>query len=141
MFGARDLGTVEAWRLKDDIATEHYGGSWLTDARNNETLLGSKDALLKQIECRADLRRVFIRDDEDDEDDDRASGGVTAHRKKRLCPQACLKSLVPLLHITPMPLLRPPEFLTMTYTNSGSRRRSLLLWEQMLMVYVRYHKS
>ena len=54
MFGARDLGTVEAWRLKDDIDTEHYGGSWLTDARNSETLLGSKDALLKQIECRAD---------------------------------------------------------------------------------------
>ena len=40
-----------------------------------------------------------------------------------------------------MPPLRAPEFLTITYTNSGSRRRSLFLWEQMLMVYVRYRKS
>lgn len=40
-----------------------------------------------------------------------------------------------------MPPLRAPEFLSITVTNSSTRRRSMLIWEKMLMVHVRYRKS
>ncbi|KAL7917060.1 hypothetical protein ACQKWADRAFT_326670 [Trichoderma austrokoningii] len=83
LFGAVDLDItpVEAWRVHDDLDAEDYGGSWLSDVRNEESLRGKQDALLRQIEQRADLRQVFVRDDDDDDDDDDGDG----KRRKRLC--------------------------------------------------------
>ncbi|KAJ3453735.1 hypothetical protein MRS44_018367 [Fusarium solani] len=54
--------------------------------------------------------------------------------------QEFLKRMVTLIHIPPAPPLRAPELLSVTYTNTG-RRRCILIWEKMVMVYVRYHKS
>ncbi|KID83861.1 telomere-associated recQ-like helicase [Metarhizium guizhouense ARSEF 977] len=139
LFGARDIPLVKACMLHDDLDAEDYGGSWITDERNAEYLRGTHDALLRQIEQRADLRRAFVRDDGDD------TGG------KALCRQAMavyecevqefLKSMVTLLHVPPAPPLRAPELLSITCVNGGGRRRSMLIWEKMLMVHLRYHKS
>lgn len=141
LFGAKDMASIETWMLHDDLDAEEYGGSWLTDERNAEYLRGTHDALLRQIEQRADLRRAFIRDED----------GQDGARGKRLCRQAMavyeceaqefLKSMVPLLHVPPAPPLRAPELLSVTIANSGGRRRSMFVWEKMLMIYVRYHKS
>ena len=127
--------------LHDDLDAEEYGGSWLTDERNAEYLRGTHDALLRQVEQRADLRRAFIHDDD----------GQDGARGKRLCRQAMaiykyeaqefLKSMVPLLHVPPAPPLRAPELLSVTTANSGGRRRSMFVWEKMLMIYMRYYKS
>ncbi|KAH6959554.1 hypothetical protein BKA56DRAFT_449155, partial [Ilyonectria sp. MPI-CAGE-AT-0026] len=76
LFGANSIVPIEVWRMHDDLDAEDYGGSWLTDERNTELLRGTHNALLRQIEQRAE-----------------------------------------------------------------GRRRSILLWEKMVMVYVRYHKS
>ncbi|EFZ03297.2 tlh3 [Metarhizium robertsii ARSEF 23] len=139
MFGAKDVPSIEAWMLHDDLDAEDHGGSWLTDERNAEYLRGTQDALLRQVEQRADLRQAFVRDDQG------RTGGKT------LCSQAMavyeceaqefLKSMITLLHVPPAPPLRAPELLTTTYANGGGRRRSMLIWEKMLFMYVRYHKS
>ncbi|KAH7248458.1 hypothetical protein B0J15DRAFT_514469 [Fusarium solani] len=92
LFGANDIAPIEAWRLHDDLDLDDYGGSWLTDERNAEILKGTQDALLRQIEHRAELRGVYVRTDQ--------AGGLS------LC-----------------------------------HRRCILIWEKMVMVYVRYHKS
>lgn len=55
LFGAKEIALVESWKLQDDLDLEDYGGSWLTDERNVEVLAGTHDALLRQIEARADL--------------------------------------------------------------------------------------
>ncbi|MGH8010316.1 MAG: hypothetical protein ACREQ3_25255 [Candidatus Binatia bacterium] len=34
LFGAKDIPSVEAWMLHDDLDAEEYGGSWLTNERN-----------------------------------------------------------------------------------------------------------
>ncbi|KAL7917061.1 hypothetical protein ACQKWADRAFT_317598, partial [Trichoderma austrokoningii] len=49
--------------------------------------------------------------------------------------------MVTLIHVPPAPPLRAPELLSITYANRGSRRRSILIWEKMVMIHVRYHKS
>lgn len=151
MLGAKDIAPVDPAMLKDDLDAEDYGGSWLTDQRNREYLNGAELALLSQIERGADLRRIFIRDDSDH--DDGASDKPSSNRRsaKKVCSRAMavyeasvqefLKALVTLMHVSPMPPLRAPEFLTMTYANNGSRRRSMMIWEQMLMVHVCYRKS
>ncbi|EXK26267.1 hypothetical protein FOMG_17169 [Fusarium oxysporum f. sp. melonis 26406] len=64
LFGMEDVAPIEAWRLNDDLDLEDYGASWMTDSRNREILAGTHDALLRQIEGRASLRRVFIRPDQ-----------------------------------------------------------------------------
>ncbi|OAQ57815.2 DEAD/DEAH box helicase domain-containing protein [Pochonia chlamydosporia 170] len=139
LFGARDIPLVKACMLHDDLDAEDYGGSWVTDERNAEYLRGTHDALLRQIEQRADLRRAFVRDNGD-------STGC-----KALCRQAMavyeyevqefLKSMVTLLHVPPAPPVRAPELLSITCVNGGGRRRSMLIWEKMLMLHLRYHKS
>ncbi|KAH6960097.1 hypothetical protein BKA56DRAFT_662594 [Ilyonectria sp. MPI-CAGE-AT-0026] len=136
LFGANDITPIEAWRLYDDLDLDDYGGSWLTDERNAEILSGTQHALLRHIEERAELRGVYVRTDQ---------GG-----RLRLCPKAIacyeahvqefLKRMVTLIHVPPAPPLRAPELLSVTYTNTG-RRRCILIWEKMVMVYVRYHKS
>lgn len=137
LFGAKDIAPIEAWRLYDDLDLEDYGGSWLTDERNAEILEGTQDALLRQIEGRADLRQVFVRTDQDGE--------------TRLCPKAIaiyeahvqefLKRIVTLAVVPPGPPLRSPELLSITCVNIGSRCRSILIWEKLVMIYVRYHKG
>ncbi|KAH6972652.1 hypothetical protein EDB80DRAFT_596173 [Ilyonectria destructans] len=143
LFGANSIVPIEAWRMHDDLDAEDYGGSWLTDERNTELLRGTHNALLRQIEQRAELRQVFVRDEQDD------TGGSCVG-KRVLCRQAMavyethvqefLKSMIPLGHISPAPPLRAPKLLSITYANRG-RRRSILLWEKMVIVYIRYHKS
>jgi superfamily II DNA or RNA helicase len=137
LFGARDIASIEAWRLQDDLDLDDYGGSWLTDERNAEILEGTQDALLRQIEGRADLRRVFVRTDPD---------GMTYLCSKAIAlyeahVQEFLKRMVTLMAVPPGPPLRSPELLSITYINTGTRRRSLLIWEKLVMVYVQYHKS
>jgi hypothetical protein len=63
LFGMEDIAPIEAWRLHDDLDLDDYGASWLTDERNREILAGTHDALLRQIEGRADLRQVLVRPD------------------------------------------------------------------------------
>ncbi|KAH6975566.1 telomere-associated recQ-like helicase [Ilyonectria destructans] len=137
LFGARDIASIEAWRLQDDLDLDDYGGSWLTDERNAEILEGTQDALLRQIEGRADLRWVFVRTDPD---------GMTYLCSKAIAlyeahVQEFLKRMVTLMAVPPGPPLRSPELLSITYVNTGARRRSLLIWEKLVMVYVQYHKS
>ncbi|KAK2924479.1 hypothetical protein FoTM2_014757, partial [Fusarium oxysporum f. sp. vasinfectum] len=137
LFGMRDVAPIEAWRLHDDLDVDDYGASWLTDERNREILAGTHDALLRQIEERADLRQVFVRLD--------PNGGV------RLCPKAIaiyeahvqefLKRMLAPISVPSGPPLRSPELLSITYINTGARRRSVFLWEKMVMIYVRYSKS
>jgi hypothetical protein len=137
LFGMRDVAPIEAWRLHDDLDVDDYGASWLTDERNREILAGTHDALLRQIEERADLRQVFVRLD--------PNGGV------RLCPKAIaiyeahvqefLKRVLAPISVPSGPPLRSPELLSITYINTGARRRSVFLWEKMVMIYVRYSKS
>ncbi|RKK48645.1 hypothetical protein BFJ69_g18122, partial [Fusarium oxysporum] len=137
LFGMRDVAPIEAWRLHDDLDVDHYGASWLTDERNREILAGTHDALLRQIEGRADLRQVFVRPD--------PNGGV------RLCPKAIaiyeahvqefLKRILTPISVPSGPPLRSPELLPITCINTGARRRSVFLWEKMVMIYVRYSKS
>ncbi|EXA29482.1 hypothetical protein FOVG_19044 [Fusarium oxysporum f. sp. pisi HDV247] len=137
LFGMRDVAPIEAWRLHDDLDVDDYGASWLTDERNREILAGTHDALLRQIEERADLRQVFVRLD--------PNGGV------RLCPKAIaiyeahvqefLKRILAPISVPSGPPLRSPELLSITYINTGARRRSVFLWEKTVMIYVRYSKS
>lgn len=149
LFGAKGIAPIKAWRLQDDLDADDYGGSWLTDERNTDALRGTRDALLRQIEGRADLRRLFVREH-------RRGGqkGVDDHKvpeEPALCPRAMaayeadvqdfLKSVAPLLFISPMPPIRAPEFLSVTIANSGQRRRSFLIWQKMLMMHVWYRKT
>ncbi|KAL5611020.1 hypothetical protein FOBRF1_007137 [Fusarium oxysporum] len=137
LFGMRDVAPIEAWRLHDDLDVDDYGASWLTDERNREILAGTHDALLRQIEGRADLRQVFVRPD--------PNGGV------RLCPKAIaiyeahvqefLKRILTPISVPSSSPLRSPELLSITCINTGARRRSVFLWEKMVMIYVRYSKS
>ncbi|KAI5455818.1 hypothetical protein BGZ63DRAFT_349926, partial [Mariannaea sp. PMI_226] len=125
LFGANDIIPIEAWRLHDDLDAEDYGGSWLTDKRNEELLSGTHDALLRQIEQRAELRQVFVRNERDD-----TSGSCEG--KRLLCRQAMavyeshaqefLKLMITLKHVSPAPPLRAPELLSITYANRGRRR-------------------
>ncbi|KAJ3464901.1 hypothetical protein MRS44_009687 [Fusarium solani] len=136
LFGANDIAPIEAWRLQDDLDLDDYGGSWLTDERNAEILKGTQDALLRQIEHRAELRGVYVRTDQ--------AGGLSLCPKAMACYEAhvqeFLKRMVTLIHVPPAPPLRAPELLSVTYTNTG-RRRCILIWEKIVIVYVRYHKS
>ncbi|KAG8664814.1 uncharacterized protein FPOAC1_013594 [Fusarium poae] len=132
-----DDKTVKIWDAATGRVFDDYGASWLTDGRNREILAGTHDALLRQIEERADLRQVFVRLDPD--------GGV------RLCPKAIaiyeahvqefLKRMLAPISVPSGPPLRSPELLSITYINTGARRRSVFLWEKMVMIYVRYSKS
>ncbi|KAG9249567.1 uncharacterized protein F5Z01DRAFT_678559 [Emericellopsis atlantica] len=82
------------------------------------------EALLQQIDGRADLRQLHVRA--------RSSGSPS--NKVALCPRAMmankadvqefLQSLMPLVFISLMPPLRAAEFLSIIDTNSSTRRRS-----------------
>jgi hypothetical protein len=79
-----DVAPIETWRLNNDLDLEDYGASWITDNRNREILAGTHDALLRQIEGRASLRRAFIRSDQRG---GRKSGGGNSGGTC-LCPKA-----------------------------------------------------
>jgi hypothetical protein len=148
LFGMEDVAPIEAWRLNDDLDLEDYGASWMTYSRNREILAGTHDALLRQIEGRASLRRVFIRPDQRGL---RKSGGGGSGGGTCLCPKAMaiyeahvqefLRRMLTLIQVLPGPPLRSPELLSITYINTGPRRRSVLIWEKLVMIHVRYHKS
>jgi superfamily II DNA or RNA helicase len=141
LFGKDDIAPVEAWRLHDDLDQDDFGASWMSHERNREILVGTHDALLRHIEEKAALRRVFIRPDQNHHN---GGGG-------RLCPKAIaiyeahvqefLKRMLTLLQVPAGPPLRSPELLSITYANTGTRRRSVFIWEKMVLLYVRYHKS
>ncbi|RYO78256.1 hypothetical protein DL766_009855 [Monosporascus sp. MC13-8B] len=44
LLGAADLALMESWKLRDDLDTDDFDGSWLTDARNAALLDGSEHA-------------------------------------------------------------------------------------------------
>ncbi|OBT59851.1 hypothetical protein VE03_10446, partial [Pseudogymnoascus sp. 23342-1-I1] len=56
MFRAEDLVPMQAWRLKDDLDMEEFGGSWLSHPRNAELVEGADRALLWRIQGSAELR-------------------------------------------------------------------------------------
>jgi hypothetical protein len=144
LFGMEDIAPIEAWRLHDDLDLDDYGASWMTLERNSEILTGTHDALLRRIEGKAALRRVFVRPDHH----------LSQHRdggEIRLCPKAMaiyeahvqefLKRMLTLIQVPAGPPLLSPELLTIMYANTGVRRRSVLMWEKMVLIHVRYHKS
>ncbi|RKK86034.1 hypothetical protein BFJ68_g17172 [Fusarium oxysporum] len=144
LFGMEDIAPIEAWRLHDDLDLDDYGASWMTLERNSEILTGTHDALLRRIEGKAALGRVFVRPDHH----------LSQHHdggEIRLCPKAMaiyeahvqefLKRMLTLIQVPAGPPLRSPELLTITYANTGVRRRSVLMWEKMVLIHVRYHKS
>ncbi|KAK2684623.1 hypothetical protein QWA68_017018, partial [Fusarium oxysporum] len=149
LFGMEDVAPIEAWRLNDDLDLEDYGASWMTDSRNREILAGTHDTLLRQIEGRASLRRVFIRPDQ--RGLRKSGGGGGSGGRTCLCPKAMaiyeahvqefLRRMLTLIQVLPGPPLRSPELLSITYINTGPRRRSVLIWEKLVMIHVRYHKS
>jgi hypothetical protein len=151
LFGMEDVALIEAWRLHDDLDLEDYGASWMTDNRNREILTGTQDALLRQIEGRASLRRAFIRSDQKGGRKSGGGGGGGTGGGTCLCPKAMaiyeahvqefLQRILALIQVLPGPPLRSPELLSITYVNTGPRRRSVLIWEKLVMIYVRYHKS
>ncbi|EAQ91762.1 hypothetical protein CHGG_03697 [Chaetomium globosum CBS 148.51] len=153
LLGAESIGAIEPWRLVDDLDAEDYGGSWLTDERNADVLRGTRDALLRQIEGRADLRQLFLFTGErrSGQRDGRQPAPSGPGAAMTLCSRAMaayeaevqefLQSISALLFVSPMPPLRASEFLSITATNSASRRRSMLLWERELMIHVRYRKT
>ncbi|KAM0190601.1 hypothetical protein ACHAPI_009357 [Fusarium lateritium] len=139
----QDITPIEAWRLHDDLDLNDYGASWMTDERNSEILAGSRDILLRQIEGKAAPRRVFIRSDQNYHCHGGSSnnGGGGGEPRLRLCPQAMaiyeahvqefLKRMLTLIQVPAGPPLRSPELLSTTYANTGTRRRSVLMWEKM----------
>jgi superfamily II DNA helicase RecQ len=136
LFGAEDIPLVESWTLHDDLDREDRGGSWLSDERNAEVLSGTQDMLFRTITGRADLARTFITEDGDG--------------KKVFCRRAMavyeayvqdfLSALSPLIHIAPLPPLRAPELQSITHTND-KRRRSTFIFESLVLLHIRYHKS
>jgi superfamily II DNA or RNA helicase len=141
LFGAAAEGLLPrlaAWQLHDDLDDEEFGGSWLTDTRNRELLGGAQEALLGLIEARPDLRGAFITT--------AAGGGRSRFSGEAIAlyeatVQEFLGSLGVLVHLAPLPPLRSPELLSATASNGGSRRRSIFIWERLVMLHVRYHKS
>lgn len=147
-----DITPIEAWRLHDDLDLDDYGASWMTDERNSEILAGSRDVLLRQIEGKAALRRAFIRPDQNHHHHHQSSGdGSGGKPRLQLCPKAIaiyeahvqefLKRMLTLIQVPAGPPLRSPELLSITYANTGARRRSVLMWEKMVLIYVQYHKG
>jgi hypothetical protein len=49
--------------------------------------------------------------------------------------------MLTLIQVPAGPPLRSPELLSITYANMGIWRRSVLIWEKMVLIYVHYHKS
>ena len=150
LFGAHEeIGPLATWYLEDDLDGEDYGGSWVSDERNETALAGMQDALLRQIEARPDLRRVFFLPSS-------GCGGDGQKGENRTTPTASLcrramavyeayvqdflQSMSTLLHVAALPPLRAPELLSITWMN-GPRRRSVFIWEKLVMLHVRYHKS
>jgi hypothetical protein len=150
LFGMEDVAPIEPWRLHDDLDLDDYGASWMTHERNSEILTGTKDALLRQIEGRAALRRAFIRSDHH-QSQSQGRGQDNSGDETRLCPKAMaiyeahvqefLKRMLTLIQVPAGPPLRSPELLSITYANTGIRRRSVLIWEKMVLIHVHYHKS
>jgi hypothetical protein len=126
LFGAHDeIGLAASWRLEDDLDQEDYGWSCVSDERNETALAGMQDALLRQIEARPDLRRVFILQGGRGEDGQKGDKGPTP--TARLCRRAIavyeayvqdfLQFLCTLLHVAALPPLRAPELLSITWAN------------------------
>ncbi|PQE16365.1 telomere-associated recQ-like helicase protein [Rutstroemia sp. NJR-2017a BVV2] len=136
LLHARDLTPMESWRLKDDLDLEDFGGSWLSHPRNAEFLEGTERALFRRIQGHAELRAMFLT---------QAADGSAV-----LCPKAMtiyeahaqefLKRVLVLCHVAPGPPLREPELLSVMWRNTA-RRRHLLVWEKLVMIYTQYHKG
>lgn len=54
--------------------------------------------------------------------------------------QDFLADMSPLIHMAPLPPLRAPELQSITCTNAV-RRRGTFVWERLVLLCVRYHKS
>ena len=136
LFGAEDIPLIESRSLHDDLDREDRGGSWLTDERNADVLADTQNMLFRTIVGRADLARTFITED--------------GHGKQVFCRRAMavyeayvqdfLSALSPLIHVAPLPPLRAPELQSITHTND-KRRRSTFIFESLVLIHIRYHKS
>ncbi|KAG6205107.1 hypothetical protein E4U50_004837 [Claviceps purpurea] len=135
LFGARDIETIEAHRLYDDLDAEAFGGSWTTDPRNAKLLVGVHETLVRKIGQRPDLQRRFFTQDEAKNKKQLNRMSINAYEAK---VQEFLEALATLLQISPMPPLRASELLLTTCANTRSQRRSLLLWDHKLMLHIRH---
>ncbi|OBT41397.1 hypothetical protein VE00_09168 [Pseudogymnoascus sp. WSF 3629] len=118
LFGAKDLISMESWRLKDDLDLEEFGGSWLSHPSNSEFLDGAELALFRRIQGNDKLRAMFLTT---------AVDGSVA-----LCPKAMaiyeahaqdfLGSGLILCHVPPGPPIRAPELLSVTWRNTARQR-------------------
>ncbi|PQE10617.1 hypothetical protein CJF32_00009743 [Rutstroemia sp. NJR-2017a WRK4] len=127
---------MESWRLKDDLDLEDFGGSWLSHPCNAEFLEGAEHALFRRIQGHAELRAMFLT---------QAADGSAV-----LCPKAMtiyevhaqefLKRVLVLCYIAPGPPLCEPELLSVMWRNTA-RRRYLLVWEKLVMIYTQYYKG
>lgn len=136
LLGDTSLIAMESWRLRDDLDTDDYDGSWLTDARNAELLAGSEQALLRRIQGSPELRQTFIRQGPD--------GSLM------LCPKAIdiyeahvqdfLGAIVLPCQGSAGPPVRASELLSVTVRNTA-RPRHIFIWEKLVMLYIQYHKG
>ncbi|KAG6046290.1 hypothetical protein E4U39_001461 [Claviceps sp. Clav50 group G5] len=138
LFGARDIETIEAHQLYDDLDAARFGGSWTTDPRNAKLLAGVREMLVRKIWQRPDLQRRFFTDDEAKKKKQLNRKSVNAYEAK---VQEFLGALATLVQISPMPPPRASELLLTTCTNTRSQRRSLLLWDHKLMLHIRPSNS
>lgn len=136
LFGAEDIPLVESWNLHDDLDREDLGGSWLTDERNTDVLAGTQTVLFRTIMGRADLARTFVAE---------VGQGRQVFCRRAMAVyeayvQDFLSAMSPLIHVAPLPPLRAPELQSITHTND-KRRRSTFIFESLVLIHVRYHKS
>jgi hypothetical protein len=136
LFGATDTPLIESRNLQDDLDREDRGGSWLTDERNADVLAGTASALFRKIMNRDDLARLFITDG--------GEGRQVFCRRAMAVYEAYvqdfLSAMSPLIHVAPLPPLRAPGLQSITHTND-MRRRSTFIFEGLVLIHVRYHKS
>ncbi|KAG6069756.1 hypothetical protein E4U16_007440 [Claviceps sp. LM84 group G4] len=138
LFGTRDIETIEAHQLYDDLDAERFGDSWTTDPRNAKLLAGVRETLVRKIGQRPDLQMRFFTDDEAKKKKQLNRKSVNAYEAK---VQEFLEALAMLVQISPMPPPRTSELLLTTCTNTRSQRRSLLLWDHKLMLHTRPSNS
>lgn len=60
MFKAEDLVPMHAWRLKDDLDADEFGGLWLSHLGNAKLVEGADRALFRRIQASAELRAMFL---------------------------------------------------------------------------------
>lgn len=105
MFKAKNLKSMQSWRLKDDLDMEDFGGSWLSRPGNAEFVEKADHALFQCIQASAELRAMCLIE----ADDGSVVLSVKAMSNYEASAQEFLKQLLVLSHIPPRQPLGEPE--------------------------------